>query len=59
MSERLVFGDEKMIKLLKKNQPEKNIDTCRITIDLRMLRKVGVDRLQARDLIKKLLKLKK
>ena len=59
MSERLVFGDEKTIAFLKKSKKEKNVDTCRITIDLRTLTKIGVDRLQARDLIKRLLKLKK
>ena len=59
MSERLIFGDEKMISFLKKKERQKNVDTCRITIDLRTLTKIGVDRLQARDLIKRLLKLKK
>ena len=59
MSERLVFGDEKTIAFLKSAKREKNMDTCRITIDLRTLVKIGVDRLQARDLIKRLLKLKK
>ena len=59
MSERLVFGDEKTIAFLKNAKRKKNIDTCKITIDLRMLVKIGVDRLQARDLIKRLLKLKK
>ena len=59
MSERLVFGDEKTIAFLKSAKREKNMDTCRITIDLRTLVKIGVDRLQARDLIKRLLKFKK
>ena len=59
MGKRLVFGDEEAIAFLKKKRKEKNVDTCRITIDLRTLVKIGVDRLQARDLIKRLLKLKK
>ena len=59
MGKRLVFGDEEAIAFLKKKREKKNVDTCRITIDLRTLVKIGVDRLQARDLIKRLLKLKK
>jgi len=59
MNERLVFGDEETIMFLQKKSRQKNVDTCRITIDLRTLLKIGVDRLQARDLIKRLLKLKK
>ena len=49
------FGDEKSIHFLKKNRI-KDLETTKITIDLRRLIKAGVERSQALNLIERLLK---
>lgn len=52
------FGDSRIIGFSKqrvRNNPEKS----KITIDLKMLMKAGLDKHQAIDLMKKLIQLKK
>jgi hypothetical protein len=49
------FGDEKAIQFLRRNHI-KDLETTKITIDLRKLIKAGVERSQALNLIERLLK---
>lgn len=52
------FGDKQLIDSLR-HQRVKDLETTKITIDLRKLIKVGLERHQALNLIERLVNLKK
>jgi len=56
MTVRIQFGDERFFRHPKK---DKNPETCKITINIKMLRSIGVNKIQGINLIERLLKLKK
>lgn len=49
------FGDEKTINFLKRNRIKK-LESTKVTIDLRRLMKVGLEKEQALNLIERLIK---
>jgi hypothetical protein len=52
------FGDEKLVSALKRYH-KKQLETTRITIDLKKLIRIGVEKEVALNLIKRLVELKK
>lgn len=52
------FGDTKLIAMINRKK-EKNIETCKVSVSVKILEKCGIGGSAARDLIRKVLELKK